>query len=115
MMFREKEVTKKNPKRKSDLFNKTIKRCGKFCAVCFRVTNLELHYIVPLIEGGEEIKKNLVIVCKECKRKLKEHNVKDPITFWRIVFRNTVEYKNVSDSTRKPSRKMGKTDKKSGK
>ncbi len=45
-----------------------------FCAVCGSKKDLVLHHRIPKIEGGNNNPTNLVVLCKECHRKI--HSVK---------------------------------------
>ena len=50
------------------------------CRVCNSDTNLEIHHIVKLIDGGGNNDENLITVCKSCHRALDTLDVKHAIS-----------------------------------
>jgi len=46
--------------------NRTYDRCGRVCACCGAVENLEVDHKMPISKGGNSIDDNLQILCKRC-------------------------------------------------
>jgi hypothetical protein len=48
-------------------------RDGYCCCNCSSSSNLHVHHVVPLINGGTNHKTNLITLCKECHARLHPH------------------------------------------
>ncbi len=55
-----------------------LSRDGRQCVNCSAQTNLEVHHVVPLHQGGTNRPTNLVTVCQSCHAGSHEKNVHDP-------------------------------------
>lgn len=66
-----------------DLRKIIIKRDGNTCMVCGDNKNLSVHHKVPISEGGNNDRKNLITVCRMCHAKI--HGNSDSLNFFKEV------------------------------
>jgi hypothetical protein len=54
-----------------------LNRDGYHCVKCGRIKELEIHHIVPLVNGGREVVGNLITLCRFCHKDAPN----EPLTF----------------------------------